>query len=387
MKHNFDNIIDRHGTYSIKYDYLSRGKPEGTLPMWVADMDLPTPPCVIESLAECVHHGIYGYSEPDAAYFEVVQNWFLQRFGWNVKREWLVATPGVVTAIYIAVRALTEKGDGVLIQQPVYHPFEFAVQDTERKLLVNQLIYKNGQYTIDFDDFESKVKQAKLFILCSPHNPVGRVWTKKELTRMGEICLKHGTIIIADEIWQDLIYAPHQHQVFTALAPEFADITITATAPSKTFNLAGLQLSNIFIPNASLKRKFTKEYNACGLSQVSMMGLVSCKAAYEHGADWVDKLVEYLNGNMMLIQTFLEKNIPEIKLVKPEGTYLAWLDCSGLGITTQELNEIIINKAKLWLHCGIRFGKGGEGFQRINAACPQETLNQALARLKSAFEN
>ena len=387
MRYNFDKVINRHGTYSMKYDYLSRGRPEGTLPMWVADMDIPTPPCVTESLVECARQGIFGYSEPDAAYFEVVQNWFAQRFAWNTQREWLVVTPGIVTAIYIAVRALTEKCDGVLIQQPVYHPFEFAVKDTGRKLLVNQLIYENGRYTIDFDDFENKAKQAKLFILCSPHNPVGRVWSKDELTRMGEICLKHGTIIIADEIWQDLIYVPHQHQVFTTLAPEFADITITATAPSKTFNLAGLQLSNIFIPNQALKRKFTKEYNACGLGQASMMGLVSCKAAYEHGTDWLDELIVHLNKNMLLLQTFLEKNIPKIKLIKPEGTYLAWLDCSSLGIPTKELNEIITHKAKLWLHCGTRFGKGGEGFQRINVACPQQVLTEALVRLKSAFEN
>ena len=387
MKYNFDNVINRHGTYSIKYDYISRGRPEDTLPMWVADMDLPTPPCVTESLLECARHGIFGYSEPDKAYFEVVQNWFLQRFAWHVKREWLVATPGVVTAIYIAVRAFTEKGDGVLIQQPVYHPFEFAVQDTGRKLLVNQLVYQNGQYVIDFDDFESKIKQAKLFILCSPHNPVGRVWTKEELMRMGEICLKYKVNIIADEIWQDLIYPHHQHQVFASLAPEFADITLTATAPSKTFNLAGLQLSNIFISNEFLRRKFKLEYNACGLSQVSMMGLVSCKAAYEHGEDWLNELIIYLNENMLLIQTFLENNIPKVKLVKPEGTYLAWLDCSALEISTQNLNDLITHKAKLWLHCGTRFGKGGEGFQRINAACSKDVLNQALIRLKSAFEN
>ncbi|MCL2356344.1 MAG: pyridoxal phosphate-dependent aminotransferase [Defluviitaleaceae bacterium] len=418
---NFDKIINRRGTYSIKYDPVSRGKPENILPMWVADMDFSAPQCVTDALINCAHHGIFGYSEPDAAYFDVVQNWFGERFGWHTKREWLVITPGVVNAIYVAVRALTEAGDGVVIQQPVYYPFESAVTHTGRKLLVNQLVYDGEKYSIDFDDFEKKIKQAKLFILCSPHNPVGRVWTREELIRMGEICMRHNVAVVADEIWHDLIYgerifegeqggakchavgdrsfsgdlrdtAPcslHKlrslcrgHHVFSSLAPEFGEITITATAPSKTFNLAGLQHANIFIPNAAMRNKFEREYAACGLSQPNITGLVSCKAAYENGAEWLDELLEYLAGNMSLIAEFFREH--RIKPVKPEATYLAWLDCSGLGLPDRELDDIITNKAGLWLNGGTKFGAGGEGFQRINAACPRSVLRDALVRLDAA---
>ena len=383
---DFDRIISRYGRFSMKYDPVSRGKPEDVLPLWVADMDFPAPPCVTDTLIEYARHGIFGYSEPDAAYFETVQNWFLHRFGWRVNREWLSITPGVVNAIYICIKALTNAGDGVVIQQPVYYPFESAVRHTQRKLLINQLIYQNGRYTIDFADFENKIKQAKLFILCSPHNPVGRVWTREELIRMGEICLKYNVAVIADEIWQDFIYPDHQHFVFASLVPEFSDITVTATSPSKTFNLAGLQHANIFISNKLIRSKFMQEYAACGLSQPNLMGLVSCKAAYENGAAWLNELIVYLAKNMLLINDFLQKNIPAVKSVEAEGTYLAWLDCSALQMPPQKLDEVITHKAKLWLNDGAKFGAGGAGFQRINAACPRSVLNNALVRLESALK-
>lgn len=377
---NFDRKINRYGTYSIKFDPVSRGLPADVLPMWVADMDFPAPACVTEALAKYCEFGIFGYSEPDEEYFEVVRDWFSRRFAWDVKREWLAITPGVVSAVYIAVRALTNAGDGVVIQQPVYYPFESAVRHTGRKLLVNQLVYENGRYSIDFDDFEKKIAQAKLFILCSPHNPVGRVWTREELLRMGEICLRHGVTVVADEIWQDFIFPGHRHYVFAALSPELADISVTATAPSKTFNLAGLQHANIFASNKELHRKFTREYYSSGLSQPSLLGLVSCKAAYEGGGEWLDALLAYLAGNMSFMGDFLQKNIPAIKMIEPEGTYLAWLDCSALD--EPRLNEIITQEAKLWLSDGAKFGAGGEGFQRVNIACPREILHDALVRLE-----
>jgi len=382
---NFDKKNNRYGTYSIKYDPVSRGKPEDVLPMWVADMDFPAPLCVTDALRELAAHGIFGYSEPDAAYFETMQNWFSRRFNWQIEREWLVITPGVVNAIYIAVRALTQVGDGVVIQQPVYYPFESAVRHTGRKLLVNQLVYENGNYTIDFDDFENKIKQAKLFILCSPHNPVGRVWTQDELSRMGEICLRHNVVVIADEIWQDFVFKGSRHFVFSALSQELADITVTTTAPSKTFNLAGLQHANIFISNRELRKKFKLEYTACGLNQPGLAGLVTCKAAYDHGEKWLDELLAYLAGNMLLISNFLQERIPKIKFTVPEGTYLAWLDCSALGFSPQELDSVITDKARLWLSDGAKFGAGGEGFTRINAACPHEVVNDAMAKLELVF--
>jgi len=383
MKYDFDRVIERRNTYSIKYDPASRGKPDDVLPLWVADMDFAAPPCVIDALVSHVQHGIFGYSEPDAAYFSVIRNWFEKRFNWSPEREWLTITPGVVTALYIAIRALTEPGDGIVIQQPVYYPFESSVRQTGRKLLVNALGFNDGRYTIDFDDFEEKIKDAKLFVMCNPHNPAGRVWTGDELVRMGEICLRHGVTVIADEIHQDFIFPGHKHRVFAALDPRFADITVTCTAPSKTFNLAGLSHANIFIANETLRGKFKQEYARCGLSQPGVMGLVACKAAYQGGEDWLEQLLVYLSGNMSLIKEFLQTHIPKIKLVEPEGTYLAWLDCSGLGLPAQELDKLITEKCKLWLSSGRSFGKGGEGFQRMNAACPRSVLSEALQRLKN----
>jgi cystathionine beta-lyase len=382
MKYDFDRVIERRNTYSIKYDPASRGKPDDVLPLWVADMDFAAPPCVINALASHAQHGIFGYSEPDAPYFSVIRNWFEKRFNWSPEREWLTITPGVVTALYIAVRALTEPGDGIVIQQPVYYPFESSIRQTGRKLLVNELGFNDGRYTIDFDDFEEKIKEAKLFVMCNPHNPAGRVWTSEELVRMGEICLRYNVTVIADEIHQDFIFPGHKHLVFAALDPRFANITVTCTSPSKTFNLAGLSHANIFISNETLRGKFKQEYARCGLSQPGVMGLVACKAAYQDGEDWLEQLLVYLSGNMSLIKEFLQAHIPQIKLVEPEGTYLAWLDCSGLGLSAQELETVIMNKCKLWLSNGRSFGRGGEGFQRMNAACPRSVLSEALQRLK-----
>jgi cystathionine beta-lyase len=385
MKYDFDRVIERRGTYSIKHDPASRGKPDDVLPMWVADMDFAVPSCVTDALVSLARHGIFGYSEPDAAYFSVIRNWFADRFGWEVQREWLAITPGVVNALAIAIRAFTKPGDGVVIQQPVYYPFESSVRQNGRTLLVNELVYSEGRYTIDFQDFENKIKEAKLFILCSPHNPVGRVWTQDELVRMGELCLRHGVTVIADEIHQDFVFAPSRHLVFATLDPRFADITVTCTSPSKSFNLAGLQNANIFIANKIIKNKFMQEYASCGLSQPSPAGLVACKAAYEGGGEWLDELVGYLCGSMSLVGDFVQAHIPRVKLVKPEGTYLAWLDFSQLGLSVQELDTLITHRCKLWLSSGHTFGAGGNNFQRMNIACPRSVLQDALGRLKNVI--
>ena len=382
MKYDFETVIERKNTNSIKFDPLSRGKPEDVLPMWVADMDFAVPPCVKDALVSRSQHGIFGYSEPAASYWTAVQGWYKNRFDWNTKKEWLVTTPGVVNALYLAVRAFTKPSDAIVIQQPVYYPFGASAQKTGRKLLVNELVYNDGYYTIDFDDFENKIKEAKLFILCNPHNPGGRVWKRDELLRMGEICLRHGVIVISDEIHQDIVFSPNKHLVFAGLDDRFADITVTCTSPSKTFNLAGLQHANIFISNEKLRELFKQEYESCGLSQPGIMGLISCEAAYTGGAEWLEQLIDYLSGNMSLLDNFLQTNIPKIKFVKPEGTYLAWLDCRELGLSAKELNAVITNKAKLWLNDGVMFGRGGSGFQRMNVACPRSVVKNALARLK-----
>jgi len=383
MKYDFDSVIERRNTYSIKYEPSWRGKPDDVLPLWVADMDFAAPPCVQEALIHRAKHGIFGYSEPDAGYFNVVQKWFEKHFNWTTQRDWLTITPGVVNALYIAVRALTQPGDGVVIQQPVYYPFESCVRQTGRKLLVNELVYNDGRYSIDFQDFEEKIKEAKMFIMCNPHNPVGRVWSRDELTRMGEICLRHGIIVIADEIHGDFIYSNHRHTVFSALNEDLAGITVTCTSPSKTFNLAGLLHANIFISNKTLRDKFKEEYARCGLSQPGVLGLAACKAAYEDGVQWLEQLLEYLAQNMSFLKTYLSEHIPKIKLIEPEGTYLAWLDCGELGLSAQKLDEALIHKGKLWLSAGSSFGKSGKGFERMNVACPRSVLHNALERLKN----
>ncbi len=389
MTYNFDEIIERTNTDSIKYDFaVRRGKPEGLLSLWVADMDFRTPPCVTEALVEKSRHGIFGYSESREDYIEVQQNWFHTRFSWDIKPQWLVKTPGVVYAIATALRALTEKGDAVIIQQPVYYPFAECINVNERELVVNQLVYEDGAYRMDFDDFEEKIIRhgVKLFILCSPHNPVGRVWTREELTRLGDICVKYGVAVISDEIHADFVYAGHQHHVFASLKPEFAEISITCTAPSKTFNLAGLQISNNFIPNPQLRTKFREETVRSGYSQLNIMGIIACKAAYRDGIPWLEELKAYLAGNLNLLRSELQEHMPQIRLVETQGTYLPWMDCSALGLSDQALDNFIVHKAKLWLDAGTMFGAGGEGFQRINIACPRSILKQALDQLALAID-
>ena len=389
MTYSFDKVIDRHGTDSLKYDLAAkRGLPEDILPLWVADMDFPSPPEVLEALVDKSLHGIFGYSDAiNDDYYNALADWYASRFGWHLSPKWLVKTPGVVFAVCTAIRALTNEGDSVLIQQPVYHPFAGSVLANDRKLVVNELVYNDGKYSIDFDDFEDKIvkNNVKLFILCSPHNPVGRVWTKDELAAMGEICLKHGIKVVADEIHADFVYPGYRHHVFETVRPEFSDITVTCTAPTKTFNLAGLQISNVFISNADMRKLFKQELERTGYSQPNIMGLVACRAAYKYGAQWLDDLIRYLVSNLDLLRDFLRHALPSIRLVEPEGTYLVWLDFRALGIPDKELNDLIVHKAGLWLNAGTMFGAGGEGFQRMNIGCPAAILREALERLKKAF--
>lgn len=387
MIYSFDEIVDRRGTDSLKYASWE-GKPDDLIPLWVADMDFRTPPEVVEALAQKSRHGIFGYSDAlSDDYFKALSNWYSDRFEWALSPEWLVKTPGVVFAINTAIRALTKEGDSVLIQQPVYYPFAGSVSENGRRLVINELIYSAGRYTIDLDDFEHKIIQnnVKLFILCSPHNPVGRVWTAEELTSMGDICLKHGVLVISDEIHADFVFPGYCHKVFAGIKPDFSDISITCTAPTKTFNLAGLQISNIFIPNADIRRRFQGEMRKTGYGAPNIMGLTACKAAYAHGAKWLEDLKAYISSNLEFVRDFLAHNLPQIKLVEPEGTYLLWLDFRALGLSDDELDELIINKAGLWLDKGTMFGRSGSGFQRINIACPIEILRKAMQQLGEAI--
>jgi cystathionine beta-lyase len=388
MKYDFDRVIDRRNTDSLKFDHaVRRGKPESLIPMWVADMDFQSPPCVLDALGERVRHGIFGYSEPLADYSDAVCGWFARRHSWRPEESWLVKTPGVVMSLCAAIHAVTLPGDAVIIQQPVYYPFEDSVTDAGRKLVVNELSLTDGRYEIDFDDFEEKIirERVKLFLLCNPHNPGGRVWTCAELERLGAVCLKNGVTVFSDEIHQDFVFPGHVHTVFADISPELADITITGTSPSKLFNIAGLHIANTFISNARLRRKFVKAYYSTGLSQVGAMGLAACRAAYRDGDEWADELVAYIRGNLDYLRGFAGSELPRVGVVEPDGTYLVWLDFRGFGLNTAELNDFIVRKAGLWLDCGTMFGAGGEGFQRINIACPRSVLARALDRLADAI--
>ncbi|MCL2389506.1 MAG: pyridoxal phosphate-dependent aminotransferase [Elusimicrobia bacterium] len=388
MKYNFDTVYDRTNTNSVKYDFAAEfGKPEGLCPLWVADMDFKIAVEIEEAVIKCARHGIFGYSDVKNSYYDALSSWFFERFGYKTQSDWLVKTPGVVFALAAAIRAFTLEGDCVLIQKPVYHPFSSIITDNNRKLINNPLIYTNGAYTIDFEDFEQKIikNNVKLFILCSPHNPVGRVWTRAELEKMGNICFKHNCIVVSDEIHCDFVYAPHKHHVFSALRPEFEDNAIICTSPSKTFNLAGLQAANTFIKNKTLREKFQKELAKTGYHQLSTMGLAACEAAYKHGADWLNQLKEYLSANINLVRDFSKRT--GIKLIEPEGTYLLWLDFSSLGLDDKALQNLIEKKAKLWLSHGLIFGLEGKGFQRINIACPRSVLEAALNNLETAIKN
>ncbi len=382
---DFDTVIGRRNTKCLKYDFAKkRGMPEDVLPMWVADMDFKTSSYVEDALAEWAEHGIFGYSEVQTPYFEAVRNWMKERHGWEPQEKWLIKTPGVVFALAMAVRAYTGPGDAVLIQQPVYYPFSEVIRDNGRKVVSSDL-YLGGdnKYHIDFEDFERKIKEerVRLFLLCSPHNPVGRVWTLEELSRLGELCVRHGVTVVSDEIHHDFIFQG-EHHVFAGLKKELEEISIICTSPSKTFNLAGMMLSNIFIPNHTLRRKFRRELDAAGISQLGIMGLAACEAAYSKGREWYQAMMAYVKDNITYTRQYVKEYLLGVALVEQEATYLVWLDCRGLGLDAEELDRRIIHRAKLWLDSGKIFGECGRGFQRINVACPRSVLKEALQKLK-----
>ena len=388
MHINFDEIINRKSTSCLKYDFAAeRGYPKDILPFWVADMDFRAPVPVIDALKTRADHGIFGYTQIKDDYFNVLQNWFRTRHDWEIERSDLVITPGVVFAVATAIRTFTRHGDAVLIQQPVYYPFANMIRQNERVLVDNPLHLIEGRYTIDFEDFEQKIVEhgVKLFILCSPHNPVGRVWTRAELEQIAAICLRHDVIVVADEIHEEFVRPGFRHIPFTSLSEEAAAITVTCTSPSKTFNLAGLQISNIFIRDKDLRRRFKEELSRTGYDEPNTLGLAGAKAAYEHGAEWLTQLLAYIEENHARTKSFLTAHLPKVQIIAPEGTYLLWLDFRAYGLSDEALNEKIIREAHLWLDDGPIFGAGGSGFQRINIACPWSTLEMGLQNLAKAF--
>ena len=373
---NFDKVINRKNTRCLKYDFAERrGMPKDVLPLWVADMDFETSSYVEDALVERAKEGIFGYSEVQTPYFEIVRDWMKKHHDWDVQEKWLIKTPGIVMALAMAVKAYTKPGEGVLLQLPVYYPFSEVIKDNGRNVVSNTLyLGEDNRYHIDFEDFERKIieENIKLFFLCNPHNPVGRVWSKQELTQIGDICVKHGVIVVSDEIHHDFVFKG-KHTVFASLKKEYEDISITCTSPSKTFNLAGLMMSNIFIANRELRHNFRRELDAAGISQLGIMGLVACEAAYKNGEVWYQAMLSYVKENIAFTKIDLE------------GTYLVWLDFRKTGLSVDELEHRVIHKAKLWLDSGKIFGECGIGFQRINVACPRSILEDALNRIKAAI--
>ena len=385
---DFDKIIDRRHTNCAKYDLAQAyGYEDDTLPLWAADMDFAAPECVQRALQEAVEHGIFGYTTLDETYVAALQRWFAKRHGWQVEPSWLVTTPGVVFALSAAIRAATEPEAAVLLMPPVYHPFAEAVERNGRQVVECPLVYQAGRYTIDFENMERKIREnrVKLLLLCSPHNPVGRVWSREELQQLGKRCKAYDVAVVSDEIHCDFAFPEHPHTPFPVACPALAERTIVCTSPSKSFNLAGLQISNIFIPGKDLREAFLHQIQITGYDDPSRMGVIACRAAYEEGAAWLDACKAYLQENLSYVRNFLARNIPGIRLVEPQGTYFAWIDCTGLGMTAEELERLFAEKAKIWIDKGSMFGPCPDQFQRIVLACPRSVLEEAMRRLAAAL--
>ncbi|NLW56800.1 MAG: putative C-S lyase [Firmicutes bacterium] len=386
MRYNFDRIIERTGTDSLKWDGREAifGRSD-LLPLWVADMDFAAPPAVVTALKTRAKHPVYGYPLRTPAIDQAIIGWLKKRHDWMVEAEWLLLTNGVVPALNLAVLAFTEPGDKVIIQPPVYQPFFKAVENNKRQLVLNQLREENGRYTIDFAHLEQIVdRRTKMLIFCSPHNPVGRVWTREELTKLGQFCLEHRILLVADEIHSDLVYKEYTHTPLASLTPELADNTITCIAPSKTFNVPGLATAVAIVPDKARRERFRQIMAATGVGAGNLFGLCALQAAYQEGEDWLEALLDYLQGNLELMTEFVAERLPGLKVIKPEGTYLVWLDCRGLGLTPEQLSAFLINEAKVGFNDGRGFGPGGAGFQRVNIACPRAVLKEALSRIERA---
>ena len=386
---NFDDSVNRVNTDCLKFDFaVQRGMPADVLPLWVADMDFKTSSLILDEIHRRADHGIFGYTETGDRYFEAVSGWLKKHHDMDIQPKWIVKTPGVVFALAMAVKAYTKQGDAVLIQQPVYYPFSEVIRDNDRKLISSDLVLSDdGKYHIDFDDFEKKITEndVKLFLLCSPHNPVGRVWTVEELKKIAQICIKHQVIVVSDEIHADFTFEGYSHTPLVNADERIKEFCITATSPAKTFNLAGLQISNIIISDAKLRQAFKKQIDAAGYSQLNTMGIVACEAAYNYGEEWYLELKKYLKGNLDFVREYLSRELPDVRLIEPEGTYLIWLDFRKLGLCERELENLIVHKAKLWLDSGAIFGNVGAGFQRINIATNKAILEDALNRIRDAI--
>jgi len=403
MKYDLDRIIDREGTGSVKWGMYRGGSHEGPItpvdaelngdgpiPMWVADMDFASPKPVLDALSQRISHGIFGYSVAPDSYYDAVTDWFKKRLGWDVPKGWISTTPGVVPALHFAVKTWCKPGDKVLVQRPVYYPFFRSITNGGCEIVSSNLIEEDLNYRMDFEDLEKKASDpgVKLALLCNPHNPVGRVWTADELRQFGEICNRHNVIVIADEIHADLMMPGISFQPYAMLGDEFANNTVVCTAPSKTFNLAGMHLSNMVIPNPKLKQDLDAYMTETGVAGGhNPLALVAIEAAYREGEEWLTQVLAYIHANYQLVEAFLAENLPQLKVTPLEGTYLAWIDFRALGLEQPALEKLTQLDAKVLFDEGHIFGEEGLGFERINLACPRPILNLALSRLKTQIES
>lgn len=386
MKYNFDELIDRTGTESVKYDLREKifGKAD-VIPMWVADMDFRTPDFIREAVIERAKYDVYGYTFREDAYFEAITQWIRRRHQWDVKKEWMTYTPGVVAAFNMAVLGLTEEGDEVIIQPPVYPPFFHAVESHNRKLVLNPLIDTEDGFIMDYELLEKQAKTAKMLILSNPHNPVGRCWTRDELQRLGEICMRNNVVVFSDEIHCDLVLPGYKHVPFASICDEFAQHSLTAHAASKTFNLAGMATSTIIVPNAELRKKYVDFVESTEINLGNIFGKIATKTAMEKGEEWLQQLLGYIQGNVDYVVDYINKVLPKIRVHKAEATYMLWLDFSAYGLDNKELNHKMIFEAGLGLNNGKEFGKQGEMCLRINLACPRSVVMTAMEKMKKTF--
>lgn len=388
--YNFDKIIDRSETNSIKWDPATLKATfdvEDVLPLWVADMDFEVPPAIKEAVVKTAEHGIYGYSGSDK-HTKAFIDWSSRRHDWQIEPDWILNTPGVVTAFNLAIQTFTEPGDNVIIQRPVYYPFTEAIENNGRHVSSNSLVLKDGKYEVDFEDFEAKAQDPNttMFLLCSPHNPVSRVFTEEELTRMMDICIENNVLVVSDEIHNDLILPGYQHSVLANINEEFSDHVITCMSPSKSFNLAGMQISYIVISNPEIRRKYARTLEQVSLGISNPFAIEASTAAYNDSEAWLEELLNYLEGNFNYLKDYLAKELPEVHLHDLEATYLAWVDFKAFNFTVDELEKVIFNQAKVGLNGGNWFGPEGEGFMRINLACPRAIVEKAAEAIVLAVK-
>ena len=381
MIYNFDEVIPRRGTNSLKWDCATE---EGVLPMWVADMDFRAAQPIVDALQKRVEHGVFGYTQVPDAYYEAVINWFDRRHGWRMNKEWIIYTTGVVPAVSAVIKALTQPGDKVLMQTPVYNCFFSSIRNNGCEIASSPLIYENQTFRTDFEDLERQAadERVKMMLLCNPHNPAGRVWTREELTRIGEICLRHGVTVVSDEIHCELVAPGYVYTPFASLSKEFEQHSVTCMSPSKSFNIAGLQIANIVAADEEIRQKIDRAINTNEVCDVNPFGVVGAIAAYNEGEEWLTQLLDYIWGNYQCMKAFCEEHLPEFPLTKLEGTYLVWMDCRALNRPSLELEHDLVREAKLWINPGTMYGAEGEGFMRWNIACPRASVLEGLKRFR-----